>query len=347
MSIIYNFKKNIKQNELDEIAKIINNGGIMVFPTETVYGIGADATQDDAVKKIFIAKGRPQDNPLIVHISNYDMLENVAIDIGDIERKLMEKFWPGPLTIILKSNKNVSKSVTAGLNTVGVRMPGNDISLKIIESCNTPIAAPSANVSGRPSGTNIKDIYDELKDRVDVFIDGGKTDIGIESTVVKVEDDVVKILRPGKISLEDIQELGIKVVLDEHVFKDVKDGEKVESPGMKHRHYAPKTKTILVEYSKDNIMVDKVYKYINENKNLKIAVVCFNEHGKYYTNRDIKCIEMGSVNNPLEISKNIFSILRLIDKLDVDVCLIEGMKKEHIGTAIMNRLIRACEYNIL
>ncbi len=347
MNNIYDFKQNVKKSELDQIVKIINSGGIIVFPTETVYGIGADATRDDAVKKIFIAKGRPQDNPLIVHISNYNMLEKVTTDIGDIERRLMEKFWPGPLTIILKSNNNVSKLVTAGLSTVGVRMPGNDIALKIIGACNTPIAAPSANVSGKPSGTKLEDIYDELKGKVDAFVDGGETDIGIESTVVKVENSVVKILRPGKISLEDIEDLGIKVTLDEHVFKDVKHDEKVESPGMKHRHYAPNTKTILIEFDKDNIMVDKVDKYIKENPSLKIAIVCFKEHSIYYINKNIKCIEMGSVNNQLEISRNIFSILRFIDKLDVDVCLIEGMKKEYIGTAIMNRLIRACEYNIL
>lgn len=347
MSIIYDFKQNIKQNELNEIAKIINNKGIIVFPTETVYGIGADVTQDSAVEKIFVAKGRPQDNPLIVHISNYSMLEKVAIDITDIEKKLMRNFWPGPLTIILKSNNNVSKAVTAGLNTVGVRMPNNDIALKIIEACDTPIAAPSANISGRPSGTQIKDIYNELKDKVDAFIDGGKTDIGIESTVVKVENNIVKILRPGKISLEDIEELGINTILDEHVFRNVKDGEKVESPGMKHRHYAPKTKTILLQYDTDTIMVNKVDKYVKENTNLKIAIVCFNEHTKYYINKNIKCIEMGSINNTLEISKNIFSILRLIDNLDLDICIIEGLKKEGIGTAIMNRLVRACEYNIL
>ena len=347
MSRIYNFKENINEEELKNIANILKEGGIVVFPTETVYGIGADATNDKAVEKIFKAKGRPQDNPLIVHISDYEMLKYVATNINNIEKKLMDKFWPGPLTIILKSNNKVADSVTAGLDTVGVRMPSNDIALKIIEASNRPIAAPSANVSGRPSGTKIEDIYSELKDRIDLFVDGGPTDIGIESTVVKVENNTAIILRPGKISLEDIQELGINAKLDKHIFADVKKNEKVESPGMKHRHYAPNTKTILIEYAEDKIMVDKVDKYINNNKNLNIAVVCFDEHAKYYQNKNIKIIKMGSIKDLLQISKNIFSILRYIDKLELDVCLIEGINKDHIGTAIENRLIRACEYNIL
>lgn len=347
MSSIYNFKENINQEELENISNILKEGGIVVFPTETVYGIGADATNDKAVEKIFKAKGRPQDNPLIVHISDYEMLKYVATNINSIEKKLMDKFWPGPLTIILKSSNNVAKSVTAGLDTVGVRMPSNNIALKIIETFNIPIAAPSANISGRPSGTKLEDIYNELKDRVDLFVDGGFTDIGIESTVVKVENDTVIILRPGKISLEDIEELGVNVELDKHIFEDVKENEKVESPGMKHRHYAPSTKTILVEYAKDQIMVDKVDKYIKDNKNLRVAVVCFDEHAKYFKDRNIEFIKMGSIKNQLQISKNIFSILRYIDKLELDVCLIEGINKDHIGTAIENRLIRACEYNIL
>ena len=171
MSSIYNFKENINQEELENISNILKEGGIVVFPTETVYGIGADATNDKAVEKIFKAKGRPQDNPLIVHISDYEMLKYVATNINSIEKKLMDKFWPGPLTIILKSSNNVAKSVTAGLDTVGVRMPSNNIALKIIETFNRPIAAPSANISGRPSGTKLEDIYNELKDRVDLFVD--------------------------------------------------------------------------------------------------------------------------------------------------------------------------------
>lgn len=347
MSVIYDFKENINKEELDSIAKNINAGNIVIFPTETVYGIGADATNDDAVKKIFEAKGRPQDNPLIVHISSYEMLDDIVKTPNEIEKKLMDAFWPGPLTIILSNKNNLSKIVTAGLDTVGVRMPDNDIALNIIEASQKPIAAPSANVSGRPSGTNIKDIYDELKDKVDIFVDGGDTNIGIESTVVKVNKGVVKILRPGKISIEDINKLGIEAKLDSHVFQDVKENEVVESPGMKHRHYAPKTKAILVEYSdNDSDMLKKIKEFQKENK-INIGVICYTEHEEKIKKLGISTISMGSKNDLMEISRNIFSIIRKIDMLNVDVCLIEGVKKENIGTAIMNRMIRACGYNII
>lgn len=346
MSVIYDFKENIKNDELEEIKKKVNNGGLVVFPTETVYGIGADATNSNAVSKIFMAKGRPQDNPLIVHISNYDMLEKFTYNISGTEKALMNAFWPGPFTIILKSNGTLPKNVTAGLDTVGVRMPDNDIALSIIQSCNTPIAAPSANVSGRPSGTNIDDIFDELNGKVDVFVDGGDTNIGIESTVVKVDNNVVNILRPGKISLEDIKKLGFNAKLDKHVFEDVKEGEKVESPGMKHRHYAPSVKTILLEYVEDeDVMINTLKKYIKENADKKVGILCFNEHEKYLAG--YRVLKIGSINNVLEISSNIYAKLRSIEKLDCDEWIVEGISRTGLGTAIMNRLTRACSYNIL
>ena len=347
MSIVYDFKENIKKNELDDIADALNKGKIVVFPTETVYGIGADATNDVAVKKIFEAKGRPQDNPLIVHISNYKMLEDVAQKPNDTEMALMKAFWPGPFTIILKCKGNLPKSVTAGLDTVGIRMPDNNIALSIIDAAKKPIAAPSANESGKPSGTNLKDIFKELDNRVDYFVDGGNTDIGVESTVVKVDGDVVDILRPGKISVEDINKLGIKVRLDEHVFKDVKENEVVQSPGMKHKHYAPSTDAILVEYDEDDEkMLEKMRKF-KDSTNLKVGAICFDEHEKDIAKLGITTIKMGSKSDLMNISKNIFSLIRKIDLYDLDVCLIEGVKKEYIGTAIMNRMIRACGYKIL
>lgn len=349
MSIVYDFKENIKKDELDKIADKINEGGIVVFPTETVYGIGADATNANAVEKIFIAKGRPQDNPLIVHISNLEMLKDIVYEVTETEKLLMDTFWPGPLTIILKSKKTIPDAVTAKLDTVGIRMPDNDIALNIIEASKKPIAAPSANVSGKPSGTELNDIYNELKERVDIFVDGGKTNIGIESTVLKVdENNVVNILRPGMISKEDIEKLGLEVRLDKHIFEDVKDNEKVESPGMKHRHYAPNTQTVLLEYNDEaNIMINKVEEFKRNNENKKIGVICFNEHEKLYKDMGIMCINIGSKSNLMEISRNIFSYLRKVDDMGLDVCIIEGVKKEYIGTAIMNRLIRACQYNIL
>ena len=346
MSVVYDFKENIKKDELEKISKTLNNGGIVVFPTETVYGIGADATNSNAVKKIFDAKGRPQDNPLIVHISNLEMIEEYTYGVNAVEKKLIENFWPGPLTIILKSKNKLSNYVTAGLDTVGVRMPDNDIALNIIEASKKPIAAPSANVSGKPSGTKLSDIFEELNNKVDVFVDGGNTIIGIESTVVKVEKNVVNILRPGKISLENIEKIGLKAKLDKHIFKDVKEGEKVESPGMKHRHYAPTTKAILVDFDDDKTMLNKIKEY-KLNSNEKIGIICYKEHEEYLNSIGLKTIVMGKRDDLSEISRNIFSLIRSIDNYKLDVCFIEGVKRQYIGTAIMNRLIRACGYNIL
>ena len=194
---------------IKEAAEIIKNGGLVLFPTETVYGIGANALNDEAVKKIFIAKGRAQDNPLILHISDMDMLSQIVDtdNISELEYRLMDAFWPGPFTIILNKNNNIANVATCNGDTVGVRMPSNKIAHDLIKEANLPIAAPSANISGRPSGTKLEDIINELKDKVDYILDGGECDIGLESTVVRVVDGNVKILRPGKITKEDIEEI--------------------------------------------------------------------------------------------------------------------------------------------
>lgn len=348
MTKIFDFKNNIDTDKLISIGQALRDGGLIVFPTETVYGIGANAFDEIAVNKIFVAKGRPTDNPLIVHVSNKDMINSVAKNINKIEQKLIDNFMPGPITIILKKQHNIPNNVTCNLDTVGVRMPENEIARKIINEAGVPIAAPSANISGKPSGTNIKDIQSELVNKVDYIIDGGICEIGLESTVVKVENDVVNILRPGKITSEDISSIGLKVKLDSHIFNDVKDGEKIESPGMKHKHYAPNAKSLLIEFNSDN-MVDIIKRIIknNEKKYNKIAVIGFNEHEKFFKDfYDIEFIPFGSINNLYEISSNIFTSLRKIDIKNVDFCIIEGVKKEGIGIAIMNRLLRACSYNI-
>lgn len=330
------------ENDIRKAAEVINNGGIVLFPTETVYGIGANALNDDAVKKIFIAKGRAQDNPLILHISDMDMLDDVAENITEVEYKLMDAFWPGPFTIILNKKDGIAKIATCNGNTVGVRMPSNKIAHDLIKESGVPIAAPSANISGKPSGTNLTDIIDELKDKVDYIIDGGETDIGIESTVVRVINDEVKILRPGKITKEDIQKIMSCVSIDKNVMGEISEGEKVLSPGMKYRHYAPKTHCKLV-YSDDyDKMYDAICNLANENKTLILA---FTEHLDNY--KDYKCLDIGSINNLDEVSHKIFSTLRKIDNFDIDLAIIEGMPLSGLGLAIMNRLIRACEHDYL
>jgi len=326
-------------------SKYIIKGEVIVFPTETVYGIGADATNEKAVDKIFKAKKRPADNPLIVHICDLEMLNSVVSDIGEIEKKLIQKFWPGPLSIIFKSKDCIPHNVTAGLGTVAVRMPNNTIALELIKASNKPIAAPSANISSRPSGTCIEDIYDELEFSVSYFIDGGNSEVGIESTVVRVIDGVVNILRPGKISMEDILKITDKVIMDDKCLNKVDDNEQVLSPGMKHKHYAPNTKCIAICSSEHNNIVNKINQLISESDDNICIMVTSNNIDKIIIKNNVNIIDLG--NNLSEVSKNIFSSLRKVDKLNSSICYIQGFELSGLGTGIMNRVIRACNYNII
>jgi L-threonylcarbamoyladenylate synthase len=342
MSKYLDLQKNIDDLKIKEAAKIIKNGGLVVFPTETVYGIGANGLNTNAVEKIYIAKGRKQDNPLILHISNKEMLNLIAENITDVEAKLIEAFWPGPFTIILNRKKCVPNIVTGGLDTVGVRMPSGEIARRLIEASECPIAAPSANVSGRPSGTTVEDIFEELKDKVECIIDGGKSQVGLESTVVRVIDGVPNILRPGKITPEQIKQATGNVKIDKHIIEqtNVKENEAVLSPGMKYKHYAPNTKCILV-YSDDEEKVIAKIKEISKNKS-KVTIISYQENIEKYKLITNSIINLGSKENLDEISKNIFSALREVDKIMPEIAIIEGVKQEGIGLAIMNRLVRAC-----
>ena len=214
-----NFKQNKNYEELKAPAEAIKEGKLVIFPTETVYGIGANAIDEEAVRNMYIAKGRASDNPLIAHISDIKMLDDLVLEVGEIERKLIKNFWPGPLTIVFNKKPIVPDIITGGLDTVAVRMPTNEIAHKLIEYSNCPIAAPSANISGKPSGTQIEDIIEELDGKVEYIIDNGKVDIGVESTVIRVVDNVVHILRPGKITPEDIEELGIPVYIEKQILR--------------------------------------------------------------------------------------------------------------------------------
>lgn len=333
-------------NNLTDIkiaAKSIKDGKLVLFPTETVYGIGADGLNEDAVKNIFIAKGRKQDNPLILHVCNMDMIYKISKNISELEYKLISTFFPGPFTIILERSDIVPDTVTGGLNTVGIRMPNSKIALKLIELSNTPIAAPSANISGRPSGTNINDIFDELKDKVDTIIDGGDCDIGIESTVVKVIDNVPHILRPGKITAEQIKKVVGNVIIDKNIFNKVNDECKVSSPGMKYRHYAPNSKCLLIFSSDESKMITK----INEisNNYINPLILCCHEHKDFYNSKNI--LDVYHKNDLNELSRNIFHALRKVDTYNPDIAIIEGVEKSGMGLSIMNRLLRACEYNYI
>lgn len=335
-----NLKDNQNYEKIKEPAQAIKQGNLVLFPTETVYGIGANALDEKAVKKIYEAKGRASDNPLIAHISNLEMLKKLVTEIGKTEKKLIEKFWPGPLTIIFNKSNIVPNIITAGLETVAIRMPSNEIAKRLIEYSGVPIAAPSANISGKPSGTIVEDILEELDGKVEYIIDGGMVDIGLESTVIRVIDGKVHILRPGKITKEDIESLGIEVEIEKQILGKYEEGEKVLSPGIKYKHYAPNTKCILV-YSNNN---EKMVEKINEISNEKNAVIlCRTSNLEKYN--AVNKLAMG--NTLEEICNNIFTLLRKVDKYNAEIVLIEGVQKDGLGLAIMNRLLRACAYNYI
>lgn len=328
---------------LEEPAKALRNGKLVVFPTETVYGIGANGLEEAAVKKIYVAKGRSSDNPLILHISNLSMLNEIVQDISDIEYKLMNAFFPGPFTLILNKKPVVPSVVTANLDTVAVRMPNHSIANKLIEMAGVPIAAPSANLSGKPSGTLISDIQQELDKKVDYIIDAGPCNIGLESTVVRVIDGIPTILRPGKITKEQILEVAGCVSIDHSILEQCMPSSPVLSPGMKYKHYAPNAKCIMVYSPNNQNMIQKIQELIQKYKN--VLVISCTENVSNYNCKYV--LDVGSKYNLDEISRNIFTTLRKVDTYPIDLVIIEGVTKEEVGLAIMNRLIRACEYNYI
>lgn len=343
--------KNIAEySKLETAGQIIRDGGLVLFPTETVYGLGANGLDEDAVKKIYVAKGRKSDNPLILHISDIEMLGKIAKDISDVEFKLMNAFWPGPFTIILNKTDLVPSVVAGGLDTVGVRMPSNEIAKNLIKFSGVPVAAPSANISGKPSGTNVEDIYQELGDKVDYIVDGGDCNIGVESTVVRVIDEVPHILRPGKITAEEIKEVAGAVIIDEHILGKLEPNAKVMSPGMKYKHYAPNTKCVLV-YNEDNsILQNKMKEIIDDcfSKEQKPLVMCLADNVQYFKELYQNKLDILDMGVSLEdMSKNIFTDLRKADNYNADLIVIQGVATDGLGLAIMNRLFRACNYNIL
>ena len=333
---IFDWKNKINVHELDEVDKCLKSGGLVIFPTETVYGLGADATNVNAVDSIFKAKGRANDNPLIVHLDSKNSINKYAIISNQIEQKLIDTFMPGPFTLILKKKDNIPSNVSAGLDTIGIRIPSNKIANIILYTSGLAIAAPSANTSGKPSGTDINDIINEFDGKVDYIIDGNNTDIGLESTVVKVIDGVPTILRPGFITKEDIIDAVGVVKISDNIFKKVSGP--VESPGMKYRHYAPSANCELI-YIKDGSELFNCFK----EKATHNSVIIGSSKLK-----DIPCKKYLYYGDDLEeIAHNIFKLLRLADTYDPDIILIEGVSKEGLGLAIMNRLIRACSYNYI
>lgn len=338
----------IDENDIDIIkkaAKIIKDGGLVAFPTETVYGLGANALNSDACKNIFIAKGRPQDNPLIVHVVDFDISDYVK-KISNSARKLMEAFWPGPLTIIFEKSEKIPQVVTAGLSSVAIRMPENKIARLLIKNAGVPIAAPSANLSGRPSPTTIEHCIDDLKGRVDMIIGKGRCEFGLESTVVDATGEDIIILRPGAITEGMIRDVIGSVSLDPAIIKKPEGDFKPKSPGMKYRHYAPKAPLTIVQGKNEDVLeYIKVKSLELQKRGLRTGVMTVDENIDKY--EEAYVLSLGSRKNPEIIASNLFDCLREFDKINVDYIYAEGFSEEGIGFAIMNRLKKAAGYSVI
>jgi len=335
-----------QHSEIEEAAQLIQNGEVIAFPTETVYGLGANALVADAVKGIFTAKGRPNDNPLIVHIDNISQWRKLVESIPEKAEILAEKFWPGPLTMILKKSGLVPDEVTAGLDTVGVRMPSHPVARELIRQAGIPIAAPSANLSGRPSPTTAQHVLHDLKGRIPLILDGGKADVGLESTVVDMTGEIPVILRPGGVTREMMIQVIGQVEVDSHVMAPLEQGQKAMSPGTKYTHYRPKASVTIVRGD-----LDKLIGFIKEetSKNIQNG----RRVGILATDETVNCymegvrLTMGSRRKPAEIAASLFALLREFDKLGVDLILAEGVDPHNEGLAVMNRMVRAAGFNIV
>lgn len=340
----------ICENSIDtEVLKragdILKHGGLVAFPTETVYGLGGDALQGTSAKKIYEAKGRPSDNPLIVHIADMEALDLIAKDVPDEAYRLAEKYWPGPLTMIFKKTEAVPLETTGGLETVAVRMPVHPIAKELIRYAGGYIAAPSANKSGRPSPTKAKYVIEDLDGRVDMIIDGGESEIGLESTIVDFSEQKPVVLRPGFITEED---LGIVLgeVLRDQTIIDGNSRIAPKAPGMKYRHYAPSGDLFIVEGANT-----AVTSYINEkaaegkNKGLKTGVLCTDETMESYRADVVKSLGRRSCEE--EIAHTLFGLLREMDDEKVSLIYAESFEKTGIGLATMNRLLKAAGHQII
>ena len=349
------------KKDIEEAARVLKAGGLVAFPTETVYGLGGNGLSRDAARKIYAAKGRPSDNPLILHVSKIEEVNPLVESIPEKAKLLMESFWPGPLTVILKKSEIVPRESTGGLDTVALRCPDNALSLALIEKAGFPIAGPSANLSGSPSPTEASHVYHDLAGRIEGILDDGAVGIGVESTILDMSGDVPTLLRPGAITLEDLTEvLGERPEVDPTlVGKKMEDGFIPKAPGMKYRHYAPKAEMILFCSLEEKESEDKISKRIAEyleEEGLKfleeqIAILCAEESKHLYKDlvkkKDISLKILGRRNEPLSMTHNLFRILRECDEEGIGLILSEGYPEEGIGFALMNRMKKAAGQKII
>lgn len=337
---------NIDEDSIKEAGEVIKKGGLVAFPTETVYGLGANALNSSAVEKIFKAKGRPQDNPLIVHVCNFEGIAPLVKEIPPIAQKLMKKFWPGPMTIILMKADIIPDVTSAGLKSIGIRMPSNIIARKLIGYAKVPIAAPSANLSGKPSPTDVERCIEDLKGKVEYILGGENSSVGVESTVIDCTQYPPCILRPGGITLEMLRKIDSNIYVDPAIMKKPDKDFKPKAPGMKYRHYAPKAPVKIVDgdlkktIAKINEMVQN---YIGEKK--VVGIMATDETMNEYHEGIV--VSLGSRKCMATVAHNLFETLRSFDDKNVDVIISESFDEKGIGLAVMNRLTKSAGFDII
>ena len=381
--IVIEERNHIKDEELKEAAGILRSGGLVAFPTETVYGLGGNALDEDAARKIYAAKGRPSDNPLIAHVSCVEEVAPLVKEIPEAGRKLMEAFWPGPLTMIFPKSEKVPYGTTGGLDTVAIRMPDDPVANRLIALAGVPVAAPSANTSGRPSPTTADHVWQDMNGRIDMIIDGGPVGIGVESTIVDVSSAVPAVLRPGAITMEMLEEVLGEVSVDPAILGPLSADVRPKAPGMKYKHYAPKADLTLVgpgtgadresraeqvtgaeqkngadrntgaypetglDETQLQAMICKVRELSREKieAGYKVGVICTDESRGCYTDGEVRSI--GARKSQASVAHNLYALLREFDDLGVDYIFSESFPKDHLGQAIMNRLSKAAGYKIV
>lgn len=339
--------ESFRDEELEEACRILQKGGLVAFPTETVYGLGGDAMHPEASAKIYAAKGRPSDNPLIVHIADMDALEDIAQSVPEAAVKLADHFWPGPLTMIFPKKEAVPKSTTGGLETVAVRMPSHPVARALIRESGVYIAAPSANTSGRPSPTKAEHVKEDLDGRIDMILDGGAVGIGLESTIVDLSTGVPTILRPGYITGEMLEDVLGEVQVDPAILSQKMNPNIVaKAPGMKYRHYAPKGQMTIIEGDTGKV-VDEINRLVKEKtgEGCSVAVIATEETKDAYACANVRSV--GSRATEGSIAAGLYDILREMDHIGAEYIYAESFEKDTLGKAIMNRMLKAAAYHVI
>lgn len=326
------------EESIERAVAIIQNGGVVGLPTETVYGLGANAFDSSAVEKIFEAKGRPKDNPMIVHVSSIDEVYPLVKEFPEKARKLAEKYWPGPLTIIMPKSDKVPARTSGNLDTVAVRMPSHPVMRKVIERSGCPIAAPSANLSGSPSPTNAKYVFDDMDGRIELILDGGECEVGLESTVITLATEKPRLLRPGGITPEQLEEVLGEIVIDKAVKSKLEENAKASSPGMKYKHYAPKIKVVIIKADKE-----KYAEYVSSHSE-NAAALCFEDDAP---NISVPTVTYGRSDDSSSQAKRLFDALRELDETGAEIAFAHCPSDEGVGLAVYNRLLRSAGFEVI